>query len=61
MTSESSFVNNTYLNATLYVPEGCGEAYKAAQWWSNFNNIIEYEFSVIDDVTSKDDINEVVG
>ncbi len=57
----SPFEDEPYRNATLYVPEGCGEAYKAAQWWSNFNNISEYEFSGIDDVTSEDAVNEVVG
>ena len=28
-------------NATLYVPEGCGDAYKAAVGWREFKNIVE--------------------
>ena len=58
---EDPFEDVVYENATLYVPAGCGEAYKAAQWWSNFNNIIEEEFSGIDEVTSEESVNEIVG
>ena len=39
-------LNNTfdpavYLSAILYIPKGCIEAYKAAEPWSAFQNIIE--------------------
>ena len=28
-------------NATLYVPVDCGEAYREAEYWANFTNIVE--------------------
>lgn len=28
-----------YMLATLYVPEGCGAAYKAAKFWKNFKSL----------------------
>lgn len=38
-----SFKNAVELGATLYVPAGCGEAYKSSAWGNNFDNIIEME------------------
>ena len=35
--------DNTFsnYNATLYVPVGCGSAYRKAEHWANFTNIVE--------------------
>ena len=32
----STFTNNTFINATLYVPAGTVDAYKATKGWKNF-------------------------
>lgn len=37
----SPFNSKTYLDATLYVPQGCVDAYKNAEGWKNFWNIKE--------------------
>ena len=42
-----------YRNATLYVPVGSAEAYKAAEIWSKFTNIKEYDYTGIDNVETK--------
>ena len=36
-----AFNNDSYSKATLYVPYGSLEAYKAADGWKEFQNIIE--------------------
>ena len=43
--------NNIYENATLYVPQGSLEAYKAADGWKEFKNIVEFDPTGIEDVT----------
>ena len=40
----STFPNGAYMFATLYVPKGKLSAYKNANIWSNFANIIETEY-----------------
>ena len=37
----SLFSKDTYAKATLYVPQGSLEAYKAADGWKEFLNIVE--------------------
>ena len=44
----STFSN--YQNVTLYVPNGSLAAYKAAEGWSNFANIVEWTPTAIEDV-----------
>ncbi len=46
--------NNIYENATLYVPQGSLEAYKAADGWKEFKNIVEFDPTAIEDVTEED-------
>ena len=43
ITEENAFDDDTYENATLYVPTGCKETYAAATYWSRFINIEEME------------------
>ncbi|MDE6716327.1 MAG: leucine-rich repeat domain-containing protein, partial [Muribaculaceae bacterium] len=40
-----------YENVPLYVPKGCGEAYRTAPEWKQFKNIVELENSGVSDVT----------
>ncbi len=42
------------VNATLYVPQGSLEAYKTADGWNNFTNIVEFDPTGIEDVTKDD-------
>jgi len=52
-TMEPPVVRNPYtysINATLYVPSGCGERYRKADFWKNFLNIVEMEGTGIEEV-----------
>jgi len=41
--SSTTFSNETYSSATLYVPAGTREAYASTDYWSSFSNIKEME------------------
>ena len=41
-------------NATLYVPKGSLAAYKSADGWKKFENIVEFDPTSIEDVTKDD-------
>ena len=43
------FEETVLANATLYVPDGCVDAYRAVKPWSNFANIEEGNYSGIAD------------
>ena len=43
--SENTF-SDSY-NATLYVPSGSGEAYEAAKYWTEFNDIVEINYKIL--------------
>ena len=47
--AESNFAAMTYLTATLKVPVGAAEAYRNADVWKNFVNIVE-DVSITDDI-----------
>ena len=46
--SQDTFTNRT--NAFLYVPTGCKGAYEAADYWNEFKEIIEKDFTGIDQI-----------
>ena len=43
-----------YFSATLYVPIGAKAAYQAADYWKEFSNIVEMDFTGIDDIEAED-------
>ena len=43
----ATFGSETYSYATLYVPQGCVDAYKAATGWSKFEDIQELPFQIV--------------
>ena len=49
----SIFSGVTTNSATLYVPVGSKDAYAAAVGWKNFTNIVEMEFTGIDEVVDE--------
>ena len=47
--------NKTFsVRNTLYVPQGSLEAYKAADGWNKFVNIVEFDPTGVEDVTDED-------
>ena len=54
-----TFSNNSYENATLYVPGASVEKCKTIDPWKNFNKIEAYDFSGIEEIII-DDFNENV-
>lgn len=49
------FDDNTYLNATLYIPRGEINSYEHCKPWQNFFNIEEYDYAGIDNVNVGED------
>lgn len=45
-----SFDNDTFVNATLYVPTDCKSAYESVKPWWSFRNIVEMDFDGVNDV-----------
>ncbi len=43
-TLREPFMEQIYANATLYVPRGCAQAYRQANVWKKFQNIVEADF-----------------
>ncbi len=55
------FSNATYSSATLYVPKGCVDVYKAAAVWSKFNKIADSGYSGVDNVIATETASEIAG
>ena len=55
--TNKSFSNNTFENATLYVPIGTINKYKSTTGWKDFKNITEGEPSGIQVITLDKDTN----
>ncbi|MBQ9666796.1 MAG: leucine-rich repeat domain-containing protein [Bacteroidaceae bacterium] len=53
------FSNATYINSTLYVPQGSSYLYKSTEGWKNFWNIVEYNATAIDEIKTENTITEV--
>ena len=49
--TEATFRDKVYMNAVLYVPEGCREAYEKVDPWRNFWTIEEFDPTGISGVT----------
>jgi hypothetical protein len=50
-----TFTQNTFNNATLYVPKGTIDKYKATDGWKDFNNIVEGNPTKIESIHSDSD------
>ena len=46
-------------SATLYVPVGSKDAYLAADYWKEFGNIVEMDFTAIEDIPADDALHGV--
>lgn len=58
----SVFPSAIYDTATLYVPKGYAETYKAAKIWTKFANIVEGDYEAgVDDVVADEAKAEIVG
>ena len=44
---DPEFTSEVLMNATLYVPDGCADAYRSVYPWSEFANIEERDYSGI--------------
>ena len=57
---DPDFDDEVYENATLYVPKGTVDAYRAVKPWSDFANIEEGGYSGIADATASEVVIKVI-
>ena len=55
----TAFDDDVYTTATLYVPTGSKEAYENADYWKNFQTIVEFDPTGIDEVNAMADGSKV--
>ena len=55
----SVFDNKTKTECLLYVPKGALVSYLLADVWGDFENIVEYDVTGIDKVTTSTDAKEI--
>ncbi len=53
-TDNDTFDSSTFSEATLYVPTGSLSAYQGADVWENFFNIVEMDFSGVEETITED-------
>ncbi len=51
---DNTFDSATFSDATLYIPTGSLSAYQEADVWKEFSNIVEMDFSGVEDVLAED-------
>ena len=54
-----TFIMTDISFATLYVPVGSKDAYLAADYWKEFGNIVEMDFTAIEDIPADDALHGV--
>ena len=47
-------------SCTLYVPQGTLQDYKSASVWGEFENIVEYDATAINNIRKTNDVKEVI-
>jgi hypothetical protein len=57
--SSASFTDETYQNATLYVPAGTKDIYSADYYWKNFKKIAEMTDTGIDDNEAETSVRDI--
>ena len=55
----ASFDDDTYSNATLYVPTGTLKTYQETDGWKEFSNIQEFDPTGIDGITAEEAENNL--
>ena len=55
------FSDNSYSDATLYVPTGTKEAYQSKESWKNFVNIVEFDATAVKGISTDKESVDVIG
>ena len=57
----SNFGSSNYTDATLYVPKGTKELYQNTDGWKNFQNIVEFDVSAVQEISREEAEAKVTG
>jgi hypothetical protein len=55
------FDSSNYTNATLYVPKGTKTLYQNTDGWKNFQNIVEFDASAVQEISGEETEAKVIG